>query len=110
MGSSLSIKNRTKLENKHDYTYLVECPEYTCLETYLGETARRLNERIIEHAAKDNKSILKHSLQSHHSLVSPNDFRILSKGYTNKGKINVSETALIRKHQPLLNIHENSVP
>ena len=56
MGSSLSIKNRTKLENKHDYTYLVECPEYTCLETYLGETARRLIERIIEHAAKDNKS------------------------------------------------------
>ena len=56
MGSSLNIKNQTKLEHKHDYTYLVECPENTLLETYLGETARRLNERIMEHAAKDNKS------------------------------------------------------
>ena len=57
--------------------------------------------------------MLKHSLQSHHLLVSPNDFRILWTGYTNKGKINVSENALIRKHrkhQPLLNIRENSVP
>ena len=59
---------------------------------------------------KITNRILKHSLQSHHSLVSPNDFRILSKGYTNKGQINVSESVLIRKHQPLLNIHENSVP
>ena len=59
---------------------------------------------------KIKNSMLKHSLQSHHSLVSPNDFRILWKGYTNKGKINVSETVLIRKHQSLLNIRENLVP
>ena len=32
MSSSLNIKNQTKLEHKHDYTYLVECPENTCLE------------------------------------------------------------------------------
>ena len=56
MGSSLNIKNQTKLAHKHDYTYLVECPENTRLETYVGETARRLNERIMEHAAKDKKS------------------------------------------------------
>ena len=37
MGSSLNIKNQTKL----DYTYLVECPENTSLETYLGETAKQ---------------------------------------------------------------------
>ena len=54
--------------------------------------------------------MLKHSLQSHHSLVSPNEFRTLWKGYTNKVKITASEAVLIRKHQPLLNIHENSVP
>ena len=56
MGSSLNIKNQTKLAHKHDYTYLFECPENTRLETYVGETARRLNERIMEHAAKDKKS------------------------------------------------------
>ena len=36
---------------------------------------------------KITNRMLKHSLQSHHSLVSPNDFRILWKGYTNKVKI-----------------------
>ena len=55
MGSLLNIKNQTKLEHKHDYTYLVECPENARLETYLDETARRLNEWIMEHTAKDKK-------------------------------------------------------
>ena len=50
------MKNQTKLEHKHNYTYLVECPENKCLETYLGETARRLNGRKMEHAGKDSKS------------------------------------------------------
>ena len=54
--------------------------------------------------------MLKHSLQSHHSLVSLNDIRILWKGHHNKVKTNVSEILLIRKHQPLLNIDEDSVP
>ena len=54
--------------------------------------------------------MLKHSLQSHHLLISPNGFILLWKGYNNKGMRNVSETLLIRKHLPLLNIHENSVP
>ena len=38
----------------------------------------------MEHAGKDSKShMLKHTLQSGHPLVSPNDFRILQKGYNN---------------------------
>ena len=84
LGSAFNIKDQTKLEYKHDVTYLVKCPENTCSETYLGETARRLNERIIEHAGKDNKMhMLKHALQSGHPSVSPNNFRILQKGYNN---------------------------
>ena len=112
VGSAFDIKHQTKLEHKHDVTYLVKCPENTCSETYLGETARRLNERIMEHAGKDNKlHMLKHRLQSGHPSVSPNNFRILQKGYNNnKVKRKISEGLLIRKHQPLLNIHENLVP
>ena len=77
-----------KLEHKVDLTYLVKCPENVCSETYLGKTARRLNERIMEHAGKDDKLHMpKHTLQSGHPSVSPNDFRILQKGYNNnKGK------------------------
>ena len=92
--------------------YLVKCPEKTCSETYLGKTARELHERIMEHAAKDNKwHMLKHMRQSDHPSVSPNDFRILQKGYhNNKVERKISEALLITKHQPSLYIHENSVP
>ena len=43
LGSAFDRKDRTKLEHKHDITYLVKCPENTCFETYLGQTARRQN-------------------------------------------------------------------
>ena len=72
-----SIKDQTKLEHKHDLTYLVECPENTCSETYLGEASRRLNKRIIENAGKDNKlQRFQQTFQSGHPSLAPNDFRI----------------------------------
>ena len=73
---------------------------------------RRLNERIMEYAGKDNRSqVLKHTLQSGHPSVSLNDFRILQKGKNNnKVKRKISEVLLIRKLRPWLNIHENLVP
>ena len=55
----------------------------------------------MEHARKDNKLDAQTFTSISSFLASPNDFRILCKGYNNKGKRNVSET--------LLNIHENSV-
>ena len=54
--------------------------------------------------------MLKHMLQSGHPSVSPNNFRVLQKGYNNKVKRQISEALLIRKHQSSLNIHENSAP
>ena len=112
LGSAFDIKDQRKLVHKHDLTSLVKCPENTSSETCLGEKARRLNERIMEHAGKDNKShMLKYTLQSGYPSVSPNDFRILQKGYNNnKVKRKISEALLIRRHRPSLNIHENLLP
>ena len=111
MSSELDIKDQTKLKHQHDLTYFNVLRIHVLKHTS-GETVRRLNERIMEHAGKDNKShMLKHTLQSGHPSVSPNDFRILQKGYNNnKVKRKISGSLLIRKHQPSLNIHENSVP
>ena len=82
LGFAFDIKDQTKRVHKHDLTYLVKCPENTCSETYLGKTAKRLNERIVEHSGKDNKlHILKHTPQSGHPSVFANNFRILQKGY-----------------------------
>ena len=89
------------MEHGHNFTYLVKCPENICSETCIGKTYRILSERIMAHAGKVNKShMLKHRLQSGHSSISPNEFKILWKGYNNnklKGK--VSEALLIRKHE-----------
>ena len=63
----------------------------------------------MEDARRDNKLDGQTFISVSSFLASPNDFRILWKGYNNKVKRNISETLLIRKHQPLLNIHENSV-
>ena len=87
MGSFLNIKNQTKLEHDNDLTYLVKCPENTCLENYLGVTARRISERVSEHAGKDKKSnMLQHTLQSGHPSVSLNEFKTLGKGFNNKSE------------------------
>ena len=36
---AFDIKDQTKLVHKHDLTYLVICPQNTCSETCLDETA-----------------------------------------------------------------------
>ena len=78
LGSSLNTKDEKKLEHKFNLKYLVKCPQNSCSETYLGEIVRRLNERIMKHPGKDNKfSMLKHTHQTSHPSVSPNNFRIL---------------------------------
>ena len=84
LGSFFNIKDQTKLEHNNDLTYLVKCPEKSCSEKYLGETARRINERVLEHAGKDKKShMLQHTLQSGHPSVSINEFKKLGKGFNN---------------------------
>ena len=50
--SFLSVKDQTKLEHNNDLTYLVKCPEKTCSENYHGETARRIDERVLEHVVR----------------------------------------------------------
>ena len=112
LGSTFDIKDQANLVHKHDLTYLVQCPENTRSETFLGETARILNERRMEDAGKNSKShMLLHTFQSGHPFVSPNDFRILQKGYNNnKVKRKKLEALLIRKHRPSLNIRKNSAP
>ena len=67
------VKNwdQTKLEHNNHLTYLVKCPEKTCSENYLGDTARSINERVLKHAGKDKKSHMsRHTLQSGHPSVS----------------------------------------
>ena len=70
LGSYFNIKDFTKLEHQHDLTYFTQCAHVNCDETYLGETARRLQERVLSFARKDRKSnMVKHSMDKCHPLV-----------------------------------------
>ena len=110
VGSFFNIKDQTKLEHINDLTCLVKCPENTCWKNYLGETASRVKESVLEYAGKDKKSHMRqHTLQSGHSSVSLNEFKLLGKGFdNNRLKRKVSETLLGKKYWPTLSTQENS--
>ena len=66
-GTSFQIKNKTEMKHNHDIAYYNECPEEQCKEDCIGETGRRISERIIDHAGRDSKSyIYKHCIETGH--------------------------------------------
>ena len=104
-------KDSTKLEHQHNLTYLTQCPGVNCNETCLGETARRLQEKFLDHVGKDRKSSsIKNSMDTGHPLVCMKDFQILTMGFSHcKFKRKIYKVLLIKKHQPTLIAQEHSV-
>ena len=63
--SCFNIKDKTKFEHRHDVIYLWKCPETTCNDNYIGETKRRIFERVKDYNGRDFKShLLKHALKT----------------------------------------------
>ena len=57
-------------------------------EDYVGETDRRIEERIIDHNKSDkNSHLLKQSREKTHQHVWENDFKVLSISYPSNFKI-----------------------
>ena len=80
LGSYFNIKDQTKMQHQNDLIYYTECPENDCMENYVSEIERCLQERVDEHGDKDNKShVLKHTYESRHKAVSINGFKVLKK-------------------------------
>ena len=76
-----------------------------CLESYNGETGRRLIEPVNEHSGKYiNSHMFKHSMGANHRTVTLDDFTVPSSGYHNrKFKRKVSESLFIKQNRPKLN-------
>ena len=73
------MKDSTKLQHQHDLTFFTQCAGVNCNETYLGEAARRLRERVLKHAGKERKSnVVKNSIDTEHPAVRMKDFQILT--------------------------------
>ena len=61
------IKEKINEKHKHDLIYYTKCPEASCTEDYLGETGRRIIERVADYAGKYKQShLLKHVLLRNH--------------------------------------------
>ena len=74
----------TKFEHKYDYIYFGKCPEHNCTGTYLGVSAGRISDRIIDHAGRDqNPHRFRYFVVNDHHNASYDDFEIIGSGYRN---------------------------
>ena len=78
LSSKFGLKDKPKIQHKHDVVYKYECADGNCQQTYIGETGRRLKERVLDHQYRDKKShILQHSMSSNHPPAEYSNFTIL---------------------------------
>ena len=112
-GSLFRTKDQTIIfEHKHDVIYYGKCPAESCVDDYIGETARRVNERIIDLTGSDtNSHLLKHSIESGHKPLEAVDYKIIGTGYRNNTmQRKLSEALFIKELKPTLNKQEKSLP
>ena len=113
LGSLFQTKDQTIFEHKHDVIYHEKCPAENCVDDYIGETARRVNERIVDHTGRHtNSHLLKHSIESGHKpLEEAVDYKIIGTRYRkNTMKRKLSEALFIKELKPTLNKQEKSLP
>ena len=64
LSSCFDVKDKIDFENNHDLIYHTECPETTCINNYVGESARRITKRTKDQSCRDHTShVLKHSIE-----------------------------------------------
>ena len=112
LGSLFQTKDQTIFEQKQDVIYHGKYPVENCVDDYIEETARRVNERIVDHRGRDtNSHLLKHSIESGHKALEAVDCKIIGTGYRkNNMKMKLPEALFIKELQPTLNKQEKSVP
>ena len=64
------VKEPTKFEHRNDVASCSKCLENDCDDFYIGETDRRMSERIIHHNKRDkNSHPLQHAQNKKHAHV-----------------------------------------
>ena len=119
--SKFQVNDRTIFSHNHDIIYLGNCPENGCSDNYVGETARTISERVLDHTGKDiNSHLYKHSIKSHlykhsiktgHQTLEISDYQIIGNEYKNNGnKRKIAEALSIKELKPTLNKQDKSIP
>ena len=82
LSTKFPVKDKTDPQHKNNIVYHSKCPSQGCHENYIGETNRRIVERIQDHNNRDkNSHLLKHAHEKGHTHVWENDFKILGNNY-----------------------------
>ena len=119
MHSNASDKSIKRISNvfllsgvKHDLVYDVKCTEPSSHDNYVGETGRRITERIKDHSGRDHTShMVKHNVETSHTDVNTANFKIIDMNFSNnKRKQKIAESLWIKDLRPTLNVQEKSIP
>ena len=111
LSTCFHVKDNIKFKHNHDRIYQGRCPKNGCNNHYLGDTGRRISERLLDHAGRDqNSHLFKHYIESGHPVLHMNNYRIINKGYKNNvRKQKIDEAFLIQEMKPTLNKQDNLV-
>ena len=98
LSSCFKTKDRAKFEHQHNLIYQVKCSVENCSDEYIGESARRIIERVKDHGKRDTKShFLKHSSKKEHIEVTQEDFKIIGRNFkNNRLKRKMPEASLMK--------------
>ena len=107
--SCFNLKDEVQQKHQHNVVYEVTCPD--CDDVYIGETGRRLQERLKDHCGRDkNSHVFRHSFDNKHGEITMENVKIINKNYNNYYKRKVSEAIFIKSKNPILNTQDTSVP
>ena len=102
------FKDRTDFQHKNNVVYHSKFPSEGCHENYIGETNRRIVERIQDHSNRGkNCHLLKHAREKGHTHVWENGFKVLGNNYQSNIKRKISESLFIRQLKLTLNAMKN---
>ena len=106
------IKDTINFLHKHDFVYHVKCAEESCNDDYVGETARRISEWVLDHNGRDkNSHILKQQIEKEYPCPQYENFKVIRSGFRNSTKKRKLSGALwINTLRPSLNKQEKSIP
>ena len=78
LGTCFGLKEITVFNHEHYIVYYIKCPEESCPHDHVGDSGRRMLERVKDHNGRDISShIFKHSVAADHQFVSCDDLRIV---------------------------------
>ena len=102
LSTKFPVKDKTDFQHKNNVVYHSKCPSEGCRENYyIGETNKRIVDRIQDHNNRDkNSHLLIHAREKRLTHVWESDFKILGNNYQSNIKREINEFLYIRQNLP----------